>query len=112
MSGLMQAIAERDVWQRRYEQLRQAIDGGSESMTHEDALAEVRDLRALADRTEELERERDDLLDNWPGPNSVRFDPQIGKYYLADDPSQKFKGLRAAARAAAGLTPAVEGGEE
>jgi hypothetical protein len=53
MSGLIQAIAERDVWQRRYEQLRQAIDGGSESMTHEDALAEIRDLRASADRTED-----------------------------------------------------------
>jgi hypothetical protein len=53
MNGLIQAIAERDVWQRRYEQLRQAIDGGSESMTHEDAIQEVRDLRALADRAEE-----------------------------------------------------------
>jgi hypothetical protein len=57
MSGLIQAIAERDVWQRRYEQLRQAIDGGSESMTHEDALAEIRDLRAMADRTEGMEQD-------------------------------------------------------
>jgi hypothetical protein len=112
MSYLEQVVADLNAWCRRYQELRQVIDGGSESMTHEDAIQEVRDLRASADRTEELERERDDLLDNWPGPNSVRFDPQIGKYYLADDPSQKFKGLRAAARAAAGLTPAVKGGEE
>jgi hypothetical protein len=42
---------------RLYEELRQAIDGGSESMTHGDAIQEVRDLRASADRTEEMERE-------------------------------------------------------
>jgi hypothetical protein len=53
MNNIIEAIAERDVWQRRYEQLRQAIDGGSESMTHEDALEQVRHLRSLADRTEE-----------------------------------------------------------
>jgi hypothetical protein len=58
MNNIIEAIAERDVWQRRYEQLRQAIDGGSESMTHEDAVREVRHLR---EEHEDLFRQTCDL---------------------------------------------------
>jgi hypothetical protein len=44
---------QRDAYARRaalYEDLRREIDGGSESMTHADAIAEIRHLRSLGDR--------------------------------------------------------------
>jgi hypothetical protein len=57
MSYLEQVVADLDAWCRRYQELRKAIDGGSESMTHEDALEQVRYLWSLADRTEEMEQD-------------------------------------------------------
>jgi hypothetical protein len=49
-------------WRALYEELRAAIDGGSESMTHADALAEVqawrdRDAAALAEPVPEMTRQ-------------------------------------------------------
>jgi hypothetical protein len=67
---------------------------------HVDQAAELARLRGVVAR---LERERDHLLDNWPGPNTVGFDQRDGKYYLSDDRSVKYRHLRNAARAAAGL---------
>jgi hypothetical protein len=43
---------------RLYEELRKIIDGGSESMTHGDAVQEVQSLVKVAGRSEELERQR------------------------------------------------------
>lgn len=47
---LYEAPPQREKFGKLYEELRQIIDGGSESMTHEDALKELKYLVALAEK--------------------------------------------------------------
>jgi hypothetical protein len=61
-----------------YEQLRQAIDGASESMTHEDAVKEVWSLRAEAEDFRSLLQEAVDAQDQttlgvaWESPEAYK----------------------------------------